>query len=452
MLEKKIISQEEYDSAIRDAADTLGAKTGDSVTLMLARWSTTLYGFVEADQIWDSTQSFNDLAGNAQVRPPGTFAGDNGRMQFGVRNSRIGMRIRAPEYHHMRASAMLEMDFLGNQGPIGYANPFNISEGAFFTNPTFRIRHFNLRLETPIVDVLIGQFWQLFGWQSLYHPNTVQIQGVPGQLYSRTPQIRVSKTFKSTPVTFEIAVAIVRPPQRDSALPEGQGGLRLAINKWTGMQTTGATGTNIQPLSVALTADIRGFDLAEFAASPKQRVEKTGWGVAVDAFVPVIPGREKKRGNSLSVNGEYAWGLGTADFYTGLNGGVSNASLPPDAKGAPQTFTPNVDPSLAVFSADGVAHLIQWQSYLVGLQYYFPGLDGRLWVSSNYSHIGSNNARLHGAASAVRDDEDWVDANLFGDITPAVRFGIEYAWFDDHYVNGVDAINHRVQFSAFYLF
>jgi hypothetical protein len=452
MREKGIITQDEFDSAMRDLGETVGTQAGESLTLMLGRWSTTMYGFVEADQIWDSTQSFNDVAGNAQVKRPGTYVGDNGRMMFGVRNSRLGFRMRAPEFHKIRASAMLEMDFLGNQGPIGYTNAFNISEGAYFTNPSFRVRHANLRLETPIVDVLIGQFWQLFGWQSLYHPNTVQIQGVPGQIYSRTPQIRVSKTVRTEPITFEAAVAIMRPPQRDSGAPEGQFGARLAYNKWTGMQTVGAAGSAISPLSVAVTADVRPFSLPEFAQTPTKSVDKTGWGIAADAFIPLIPARPQKRGNALSLNAEYAWGYGTADLYTGLSGGVSNATLPPDAKGNPQTFTPNADPSLVVFAADGTAHLIQWQSYLFGLQYYFPKLDGRLWISGNYSHLDSNNTKFHGAAAAVRDSEDWFDINLFGDLTPAVRLGLEYAWYDDHYVDGKDAINHRVQLSAFYLF
>ena len=40
----------------------------------MGKWSTTLYGFVESDYIWDSTRAFNDLAGGAQV-PRGKHAG-----------------------------------------------------------------------------------------------------------------------------------------------------------------------------------------------------------------------------------------------------------------------------------------------------------------------------------------------------------------------------------------
>lgn len=447
MRQKGIITQDEYDSAVRDMGDTLGAQTGEAPTVMIGRWSTTLYGFVEADHIWDSTESFNDLAGNGQVARTDSYGGNHNRVMFGVRNSRLGFRLRAPEYHRVRVSAMLEMDFLGNQPP-------NATEAAFFTNPTFRIRHFNLKMETPIVDVLIGQYWQLFGWQSTYQPNTVEIQGVPGEIYARTPQIRLSKTMKSSALTFEVAAAIMRPPQRDSGYPEGQAGARLAVNNWTGLATTGAAGTSLQPLSVAVTGDVRRFSLPEFTASPKNSVNSSiGWGVAADALIPILPARPKKKGNALTLTAEYAYGYGTADLYTGLNGGVSFPALPNPTMATPApTYTPNVDPGLVVFDADGTLHLIQWESTIIGLQYYLPGLDGRSWISANYSHMDSKNAKLHGTAAKLRSDEDWFDVNLFGDITPAVRIGLEYAWFRDQYADGNTPINHRVQLSAFYLF
>src|SRR5260221_8983856 len=117
------------------------------------------------------------------------------------RNSRIGFKLRAPETHGIRASAMIETDFQGpvptiaNPDPSPSPNPFG-TEGNFFASPNLRVRHFNMKIETPVVDVLLGQYWQLFGWQSAYQPNTVEIQGVPGEIYGRTPQPRVSKTIK----------------------------------------------------------------------------------------------------------------------------------------------------------------------------------------------------------------------------------------------------------------
>jgi hypothetical protein len=60
--------------------------------------------------------------------------------------------------------------------------------------------------------------------------------------------------------------------------------------------------------------------------------------------------------------------------------------------------------------------------------------------------------RYYGPVGKLRSGEDFVDANIFADVTPAFRLGAEYAYSNDHYVDGVDAINHRFQFSAFYIF
>jgi hypothetical protein len=52
----------------------------------------------------------------------------------------------------------------------------------------------------------------------------------------------------------------------------------------------------------------------------------------------------------------------------------------------------------------------------------------------------------------VLDHESWWDVNVFGDPYPGVRFGLEYAHFADTYADGVTGVNHRVQFSGFYMF
>ncbi|MEO6573287.1 MAG: hypothetical protein ABIP89_05580, partial [Polyangiaceae bacterium] len=97
-------------------------------------------------------------------------------------------------------------------------------------------------------------------------------------------------------------------------------------------------------------------------------------------------------------------------------------------------------------------HYIQWTSFIVGAQYYLPGLGGKAWLSGNFSRLTSSNAQFYTAAAKVRKSEEWFDINLFADVTPAVRLGLEYAHFNDAYVDGVHAIHHRAQMSAFYLF
>ncbi|HTB77598.1 MAG TPA: hypothetical protein VK762_30350, partial [Polyangiaceae bacterium] len=74
------------------------------------------------------------------------------------------------------------------------------------------------------------------------------------------------------------------------------------------------------------------------------------------------------------------------------------------------------------------------------------------WVSGNYSHGSSANTHYYGTASKLTAAEDWFDVNLFVDPLPAVRVGAEYANFNDTYVDGQHAINHRVQVSGFFIF
>jgi hypothetical protein len=473
MRDKGLLSQAEYDSALRDIGDSSGARDGNDLTFTVSQFAATLYGFVEADAIWDSTQSFNDTAGAALVARPGTYAGNNSRVQFGIRNSRFGIRVKSPDSRWLRASGVLEMDFLGATLPVGSGQPYLGTEAAFFNNPTFRARHAYLKFETPIVDILMGQYWHLYGWGATYMPNTVDIQGIPGEIYNRTTQIRVSHNFKGDVAQVELAAAAMRPPQRNSGTPEGTAGLRLAFPKIGGMQTIGATGTQISPLSIALSGDLRRFSVAEWSAKPVNSVSATGESVALDIFVPIIPATETRRGNSLSLTGEVSYGHGVADLYTGLTGGVPIAPALPNptmANPAP-TYTPDIDPGIAAFqptAADPKAttlHLVQWTTLIVGLQYYLPGLDGRLWVSGNYSRsssanartllgtaVGANAAAVTTAQGKVRDHEDWFDVNVFGDPYPGVRFGLEYARFADTYVDGVQAINHRGQFSGYFIF
>jgi hypothetical protein len=496
MREKGIITQEEYDSAMHELTETSGRQAPDGVSLLVGKWSTTLYGFVDADAIYDSTGSFNDLAGNSVVSRPGTYLGDNPRTQFSIRNSRLGFLMRAPQFHDVRASARIEMDFLGsNSTPEansqtvtnGAANAALPSEANFFTSPEPRIRHLFLKVENPIVDALFGQTWHLFGWQDAYHPNTVQYQGVPGELYSRTPQIRLSKTMKSEDVTFDIAVAALRPPQRDSAVPEGAAAIHFALNHWTGVQTQGATGTGIMPASIAVSGDVRSFALPNYNSSASNSDQYTSeracGAIAVDAFIPVIPGDKAHMGNSLSILGEFVDGTGIADLYTGLTGGVGSPSLPSTisavttttnaagkgaagvASGTPETIVttttpaPLVDPGLVYYdqfptaSGDHTVHFIQWMTIRGGIQYYLPGLDGNMWVSANVAYVASNNDAQFGINPATTlKYMDWFDVNLMGNVTPAVRLGIEYANYSQHYNDEILAVDHRVQGSAFYIF
>jgi len=437
---------------------------------VVSKFGATLYGFAELDMIHDSTQSYAENAGNPVLARDGwtkdaatgtykavpSYAANNGRMMESIRNSRLGFKLKGPETENIKSSAIAEMDFLGNQ-PQGSPAPTGspaVSESSFFTSPTFRVRHFALKMETPIIDVLAGQYWQLFGWQSYFHPNTVEMQGVPGQVYSRSPQLRLSHTFKTDAVNVEIAVAALRPVQRDAYVPDGQGGIKVNVNGVKGVHTTGAAGTAVDSLAVGVSGLVRRFDIPEFSTAPTGTNKTMGWGFSADALIPVIPAKTANDGG-LTLTGSYVYGKADADMYTGLSGGASFATLPNPTMASPApSYTANIDPGLVTYSSTGQLHSIDWRSFIVGLQYYLPP-SGHVWLSANFSMLSSHNIDLYATGSmagAVFKRSQWADGNIFVDLNPALRLGFEGAWFSQKYVDDSTRKNYRMQASAFYIF
>ena len=448
MREKGVISQTEFDSAMKELGQSVGARGGDSLTFVAGKWATTLYGFVQADVIYHSTQSFNEYAGNLPVARPGTPAGDQSRTQFSARDSRFGFRLQAPELRWLRASALLEMDFLGPSGTIGTTT----TEASFFNNPVLRFRHAYFKLETPIVDILFGQTWHLFGFQPMYVPADVQWSGVVGSLFSRTMQLRISKTIKTRYLDLDLAIAGMRPPQRDSSTPEFEGGVRLSIPRWTGVHTLYMTSTQAVPASVAVSGDIRRFSMPQFSATPAGTTSATSLGIAVDAYLPIIPGTLEHKDNALSVVGEFVDGQSINDLYVGLSGGVASPALP-GVNGMPgAAFVANIDAGLAVYDAAGKLRLPHWRAFIVGAEYYLPHVGGRIGLFANVARTQLLDAGAYANPTKVRDHELFYNGGIFGDLSRAIRLGVDYAYFDDQYADGVHAINHAVQAVGFFFF
>lgn len=415
-------------------------KPGAATTPVVGRWELAIYGFVQFDAIWDSTASFTEISGHANIARPGTYANQHDRYQMSMRNSRFGFRFKAPDLGEVKSSGVLEADFYG---PL--SSP---PEGPLYGTPLPRLRHAYYKAETPVVDVLVGQTWNIFGWQGgSYFPNTAQTPGVRGHVFARSPQLRVSKTVKSSVVTFEAAMAAVRPVQRDSGLPGGQAGMRLGLNEHAGAHTVNVSGSSLVPLSVAVTGDIRRYRVPVFEANATESTSTVGGGVAVDVYVPLIAATETDKDNSLSLYGEIVLGRGINDQYTGFSGGLGQPVLPnPTGATPPPTYTSNFDPGVVGFNRSGDLRLVRWTTYLIGAEYYFPGVDGRLWVAGNYSRSTSDNlADLAGAGATPAESLWFVDGLLGGELLPGVRASAEYAQYRDRYVDGRRAKNHRAQ-------
>ncbi|MEP6652168.1 MAG: hypothetical protein ABJA82_02355 [Myxococcales bacterium] len=451
-------------------------------------WKLGIYGFAEADGIWDSTESFNDGLNNNVIAHPLTQASRNPRFQMTIRNSRLGFRAQAPESHRVRASGVLEFDLFGNQpkiDPGGGApgvpsGPGATTESAYFNNAGLRVRHAYVRIEAPIVNVLAGQTYYLLGWQSYFFGATCGFLGMPNQLFNRTAQLRLSHTFASNSVSLDIAGGAFRPVQRDSGVPDTQGGARLSFNRWKGITTPGSGGTDAQAAAIAVSGLVRSFKVDPHAPLPAPRIPLLGWAVAANVLLPIIPARDgTDRGNALTLTGEFVTGTGHADQYTGMTAGatmpnvyplppgtpiMSNGTASPQdmAGAAPQVglpYTANVDPGLVAFDQYEILHTINWQTFVVGLQYYLPP-TGRVFVSGNYSQAHSNNiASLYHPDTprqpwinplGVFQTARYVDGNIFFDITPSVRAGFSYQWVQQTLTDDTTVHNHRVEMTFLY--
>lgn len=405
------------------------------------KWSLAFFGFVEADYITDSTRSYNDDIGPALVARSDTYDGRAGRTQFSVRNTRIGLALASPAIGSTRPSALIEGDFFGSQTapPAG-------SENGYFDSPIFRIRHAYLKLENRFVDVLAGQTYDLFGWQNYSFPMSAEFLGLPNMVFSRNMQLRLSKSIGAPtgPVTLELAVEAGRPAQRDAQVPDFHGGVRLAVNRWRGITTPGNVRTAAMPASIGVSGVVRQFKVNAFTPPPTQTSNSvTGWGLSVDAMLPVIPAPDADhRGNALTLTGAVAMGAGIADLMT-TGGGAQFPTLPnPAQQSPPPQYAGDIDNGLVTFDLQGVLHTIDWRAVRGGLQYYLPPA-GRLIFAANVTYSYSPNLHdlfLMGGSEiellgTIADRSIYADANLFFDATPAVRFGISGQFTRVHYLH-----------------
>jgi hypothetical protein len=420
-----------------------------------AKWSATLYGFAEVDLMHDTTQSFSDSPGNGLITRPTGLLYNNGRTQTTARNSRLGVRLNAPAFEGMKASGNVEMDFMGYEPGIAPANP-SVSEASFFNNGTFRIRAAYAKVESEYVDLLAGQYYFLFGEQPFFQPMSIWFFGLPNQAFGRTQQFRLSHTFKSEAANVDVAVSVQRPPQRDSEIPDFQGGLKLGINSWKGVHAGGSGYAAFDPLTVAASGSFRHFRVNEFAATPAAFRTINGYGISLDGMIPIVPAKSAKdKGNALTLTGSFVTGKGMSDLIGGLTGGAAFPAVPSATPGGMATaFNANIDPGIVQYDSMGNLRAINWTTFMVGAQYFVPP-NGRVSIGANYTHGASNNITdgLTGNALAgVFKESQYFEAVVIGDLTPAVRIGA--AWQRVQQTRGDDAVskNNRLELSVYFFF
>ena len=403
--------------AVAPQRPTVYRKRGD--------WFFAPYGYARLDAIEDSTQSFADGIEPNLIARVGTYKGDHRRSTFEARDSRLGFFVGAPTFQGIRSSAQIEFDFFGLEPSDARTN-----DTIVFATP--RIRHAFLKFETPLFDVWAGQTYDVFGWGPSFFPTTVAYLGVPGQIYHRDPQLRLEKKLHLGSVEVTAAVAAVKAGERDSGIPDFQGGIKLSFNDWKGAAMPGFSRPQLAPLSIGVSGVYRHFEVPAFILNPGAATASTnGWGFAVSLLVPIIPVKSlDDHGNALTLTGEFSMGAGIADLYTGMDGGSRFPTLPsPNGQPTVYYYQADADPGLVTFDANSNLKAIKWNAVVANLQYYLPVGGGRVWLSGTYSRTWSPNLlSLTPLTSwgAIFTKMEYVDGNIGFDITPSIVCALSF--------------------------
>lgn len=424
------------------------ADSPEGVTWDASGWAVSIYGYAALNVMHDSTQSFGTASSNTILQRRGTVRGNSPQAQATARDSRLGLRLEAPDVGRVRASANIETDF--NAPP-----PIEYTEANSVTQAGLRMRHYYMKVETPIVDILAGQYHDLFGWGGKgFYPSTLGFLGLTGEVYHRQPQIRLSKTLSSPAVEFEIAGALVRPVQKNGGYPDLEAGLRVAFKGWTGASQQAYGQPAIGRMAIGVSGIGRHFEVANFIENPTSTNSGTGYGVVGNVFLPVIPAwSAKERGNALSFTAEYSRGTGIADMYSDLTGGLLFPSLPnpqdrQQPTNPPPVYTPNIDSGIVTYDGDNRLRTCNWEGFVVGAQYYLPIAHGRVWVSGTYSQIRSSNIKditpMPGWGG-IFTHASYYDVSLFAAITDQIQTGLAVQRSDQTFGDGVVAWNWRTE-------
>jgi hypothetical protein len=451
--------------------DKYDAETGGGAA---TKFVFTPYGLLQGQVTHDSTQSFQHGQGNNPIARSGAptvsqsglaYAGQHGRLTMTARNTILGFRVKAPTWHSIVASARVEGDF---EGPPP-SNPPNSSESGYLTGGPFRMRQAYVLLETPVIDVLVGQTQQLFGWGPNFYPNTVNNLGIPGMAFGREAQVKLSHVFRTSAINVEVAAGAFRPAQRDSEVPDVQAGIRFAVKGWKGIQN----GNKLVPMQIAVAGTRRWFRVQGLNSVTTTALEPTedraytatGAGISIDALIPIIPSNDAEHpGNALTLVGEFTKGYGISDLYQSLSFG-----LPPQPVGSAVTSnSTDVDPGIIVFDQPvnaqgnlltGQLHPVHMQSFLINLQYTLPGLD-MVGLSGIYSYLSSDNVDqlanpldvMVGSWSKSFLKQRYVEGALHVFVTPVARFSFGYGNTVQTFLDGGQETNHRFIFKANYAF
>ncbi len=358
------------------------------------RFDVTVYGRVKFDAAYDTGRtSTGDWAAWVLPQP----LGRDDELNVTARDSRFGIRLRAPQYKGLVTTGLVELDFLSATGTTS-------------NSPNPRLRLAYLDVANPQGWALrAGQEWDMFG---IYHPNSLDpvLLANAGNPRGFRPQVRVSKTVKVSDATRWVpAVALTRnigqdldgggqDDGADTGLPAVQAGLAF--------HTKGAAG---RPLTLAVSG-LYGKEtldaVTEGTVTEKDATDYDSWLVHFAAVVPLT--------SKLAFQGVLWTGANLDAYAGGIGQGVNHAAGKEiRAQGGYVQLTANATEKLTLGAGCGVD----------------DPKDSDLAVDAR-----TLNSRLYG--------------NAVYTLTPAVSVGVEVSHLETKYKEQDSADAQRVVFSS----
>jgi hypothetical protein len=367
--------------------------------------TTTLYGFLLLDAFWNSGP-FNSKDNANAVKVP-TVADSGGSFIASARGSRVGLRLDGLDSGILaaRLSGVLEFDFKG-----GHFGSSSAAWNAF--GPRLRLAFGRAEWKTGLGSwqVVAGQDWGLL---NNVNPNTVTYGCDPvfvlsGNIYRRTPQVKVGWEWKEASFGVGAAVAMLSPADADTqggtAVDYGVGNksrqpdleARLAVSGKVPGVIEGTVGAGYH-------VGKRRYFFTSGTAGVHRDVDATLLGV--DADLGITP--------YLQLKGEYYSGEAAEDGYSGAFAAVFPAN--PATTAAPPA-------SFVAVPSDG-----WWGQATVKP---IP----ELWLAAGYGTARASKGKLSATAASTRYQSSQLHGAVIVHAGRNLRFSFEAAQTESRYV------------------
>ena len=151
------------------------------------KWDLSWSGLIGFDIFWDTRKPVEARDGGIYLFPADVFFDKNGKdinahasFNFVAMNTRLSLRIKAPEALGAKVSGLIEGWFMGisNSNMNGFA-----------------LRHAFIKMDWKSTQLLLGQSWHPLFTEKIFAYTVAGSAGAPFQPFSRAPQIRVTQKF-----------------------------------------------------------------------------------------------------------------------------------------------------------------------------------------------------------------------------------------------------------------